>query len=81
MHLERFTFGMHFLSWNFDYFEVFDFGVGDFEAEEGADLVKALYACGSWVESEHIEVFVVHHSEDVAMTANEYFGFYSKNLS
>ena len=42
MHLERFTFGMHFLSGDFDYFEVLDFGVGDFEAEEGADLVEAL---------------------------------------
>ena len=56
---------------DFDYFEVFDFGVGDFEAEEGADLVEALYACGSGVESEHIEVLVIHHSEDVAMSANE----------
>ena len=42
MHLERFTFGMHFLSWKFDDFHVLDFAVGDFEAEEGADLVEAL---------------------------------------
>ena len=34
--------GAFLLSGDFDDFEVFDFGVGDFEAEEGADLVEAL---------------------------------------
>ena len=34
--------GAFLLSGDFDYFEVLDFAVGDFEAEKGADLVKAL---------------------------------------
>ena len=70
-----------YLSGNFDYFEVFDFGLGDFEAEEGADLVEALYACGSGVEGEHVVVLVVHDAEDVAMSAYEDFGFYGEYLS
>ena len=70
-----------YLSGNFNNFEVFDFGLGDFEAEESADLVEALYACGTGVEGEHVEVFVIHHSEDVAVSANEYFGFYGEYLS
>ena len=69
------------LSGNFDDFEVLNFGVGDFEAEEGADLVEALYACGSGVEGEHVVVWVVHYSENVAMSANEDFGFYGEDLA
>jgi hypothetical protein len=69
------------LSGDFDYFEVLDFGVGDFEAEEGADLVEALYACGSGVEGEHVVVWVVHNSENVTMSAYEYFGFYGEDLA
>ena len=69
------------LSGNFDDFEVFDFGLGDFEAEEGADLVEALYACGTGVEGEHVVVWVVHDSEDVAMSAYENLGFYGEDLA
>ena len=69
------------LSGDFDYFEVFDFVVGDFEAEEGADLVEALYACGSGVEGEHVVVWVVHNSENVTMSAYEDFGFYGEDLA
>ena len=69
------------LSGDFDYFEVFDFGVGDFEAEEGADLVEALYACGTRVEGEHVVVLVVHNSENVTMSAHEDFGFYGEDLA
>ena len=63
--------GAFLLSGDFDYFEVLDFAVGDFEAEEGADLVETLYACGSGVEGEHVVVLVVHDAEDVAMSADE----------
>ena len=73
--------GAFLLSGDFDDFEVLDFGVGDFEAEEGADLVEALYACGSGVEGEHVVVRVVHDAEDVAMSANEDFGFYGEDLA
>ena len=58
------------LSGDFDYFEVFDFGVGDFEAEEGADLVEALKSSCSWVHDEHVVVLVVHDAED---ESKEYF--------
>ena len=69
------------LSGDFDDFEVLEFGVGDFKAEEGADLVEALYACGSGVEGEHVVVLVVHDTEDVTMSANENLRFYGEDLA
>ena len=69
------------LSGDFDYFEVLDFGIGDFEAEEGAHVVEALKSCCTWVHDEHVVVWVVHDAEDVAMSAYEYFGFYGEDLA
>ena len=69
------------LSGDFDDFEVLDFGVGDFKAEEGADLVEALKSCSTWVHDEHVVVWVVHDAEDVAMSAYENLGFYGEDLA
>ena len=58
-------------SLKFNNFEVFDISVLDREPESSPDSLDAIFAAGTWVHQEAVELFVEDDPEDMTMTANE----------
>ena len=62
-----------------------DFHIGEvarinLEAQGGADQVKTLMAGGPGIDDEHIIIGIVHHAQDMGMTADENIGLIHVNL-
>ena len=49
----------------FYHFEVAEYAFVDGEAQEGAYLVEAVYACSAGVHMQGVDAVVMHHLEDV----------------
>lgn len=62
-------------SGEFDDFEVFDVGSVDDETDERADGLLSVGAFCTWIDDECVKPFVVHDAEDMAVSANEEFGW------
>ena len=54
---------------------IFDFTSINLEAQHRYHLVKASVSCCSRVDMEKVELVVVHHLEDMRVTADEYIRF------